>query len=272
VAGVYIGTSGWAYKHWRGLFYPPGLKQREELRYIARQFNSLELNGSFYSLQRPTSYQQWAAETPRGFVFAIKGSRFITHNKKLKDVDAALANFFASGVLALNEKLGPIVWQLPERVKFDADRFERFFAMLPRDTEAAVAIARQHDARVEGRSWTETDRRRVIRHALEPRHPEFVTAQSIDLLRHYGVALVVADSGTWPRFEEVTTDFMYLRLHGSPHTYASQYTSRALEEWAGKIEKWKRGRDVYVYFDNDGQAHAPQDAQRLAERLEGKTL
>jgi uncharacterized protein YecE (DUF72 family) len=286
VADVYIGTSGWAYKHWRERFYPAGLRQRDELRYLAEQFNSVELNGSFYSLQRPSSYQQWRAQTPPGFVFAIKGSRFITHNKKLGNVDAALANFFASGVLALEEKLGPIVWQLPERMRFDAERVDRFFSLLPRDTDAAAALAAQHDTRVDGRSWMTTEATRPIRHALEPRSVDFVTPECIDLLRRHGVALVVADSGTWPLFEEVTADFLYLRLHGSPHTYASQYSSAALDRWADRIQRWKRGgepvdarrvtelslpsrraRDVYVYFDNDGQAHAPQDARRLMKRL-----
>ena len=283
---VLIGTSGWSYKHWRGTFYPEGLRQRDELKYISRELNSLELNGSFYSLQRPQSYQQWRADTPDDFLFAIKGSRFITHNKKLKDVEQPLANFFASGVLALGDKLGPIVWQLPERARFDAARVERFFSLLPRDTEAAAAIAETHDARVEGRSWTTTDANRPLRHALEPRSVEFVNDECIDLLRHHNVALVVADSGRWPLFEEVTADFVYLRLHGSPFTYASQYSDAALDRWADRIRRWRSGseprdarrvtdrplpsrraRDVYVYFDNDGHAHAPHDARALAARL-----
>jgi uncharacterized protein YecE (DUF72 family) len=265
---IYIGTSGWAYKHWRGLFYPRGLRQRDELAYIARELNSIELNGSFYSLQRPDSYRAWYDQTPDDFVFAIKGSRFISHNKKLKDVDTALANFFASGLLLLKEKLGPIVWQLPERLKFDAERLDRFFSQLPRDTVAAATLAQQHDARVDDRSWTETDKRRPLRYALEPRSRDFVTPECLELLRRHDVALVAADSGRWPLFEEVTTSFMYLRLHGSPITYASQYSDEALDRWAASAKKWARaGRDVYVYFDNDGHAHAPQDARRLAERL-----
>jgi uncharacterized protein YecE (DUF72 family) len=270
VSRVFVGTSGWSYRHWRGTFYPRGLRQRDELKYIAQQLNSLELNGSFYSLQRPTSYQQWKVDTPDGFLFAIKGSRFITHNKKLKDVEPALANFFASGPLALGEKLGPIVWQLPERFRFDAERVDRFFSRLPRDTEAAAALAREHDARVEGRSWTTTDARRPLRHALEPRSVEFVNDECLDLLRRHGIALVVADSGRWPLFEDVTTDFMYLRLHGSPFTYVSQYSDAALDRWADRIRRWRRGGkvgDVYVYFDNDGHAHAPHDALGLAARL-----
>jgi len=286
-ARIRIGTSGWAYKHWRRVFYPRGLRQRDELAYIAQHFNSVELNGSFYSLQRPDSYRAWYAQTPADFVFALKGSRFISHNKKLRDAETPLANFFASGVLLLKEKLGPIVWQLPERTRFDADRLDRFFSLLPRDTKAAAALASQHDARVpEDESWTETDATRPLRYALEPRSRDFVTRECIDLLRRHDIALVAADSGRWPLFEEVTASFVYLRLHGSPQTYASQYTDSALDRWAAAIAAWRSGRepsdaarvtelplpsrrarDVYVYFDNDGFAHAPQDALRLAERL-----
>jgi uncharacterized protein YecE (DUF72 family) len=287
VARIVIGTSGWAYKHWRGVFYPRGLRQRDELAYVAQQFDSVELNGSFYSLQRPDSYRAWYAQTPDDFVFAIKGSRFISHNKKLHDIDTPLANFFASGLLLLREKLGPIVWQLPERMRFEADRLDRFFARLPRDTEAAADLAKEHDARVDDRNWTETDTKRPLRYALEPRSREFVTGECIDILRRHDVALVAADSGRWPLFEEVTASFMYLRLHGSPMTYASQYTDAALDRWAAAIHAWARGReprdaarvtrlplpsrrarDVYAYFDNDSHAHAPRDALRLADRLE----
>ncbi len=267
---AYIGTSGWAYKHWRrGPFYPAGLRQRDELAFIAQHFNSVELNGSFYSLQRPESYRAWYEQTPDDFLFAIKGSRFISHNKKLKGAETPLANFFASGVLLLKEKLGPIVWQLSERLRFDAARFEEFFALLPRDTQAAAALAARHDARVDHRCWTETDAHRPLRYALEPRSPDFVTEESLALLRRYDIALVAADSGRWPLFEEDTASFTYLRLHGSPITYASQYSDEALDRWAAKIRAATRGgRDAYVYFDNDGHAHAPQDALRLAARLQ----
>jgi uncharacterized protein YecE (DUF72 family) len=267
-AHIRIGTSGWAYKHWRRAFYPRGLRQRDELAFIAQHFTSVELNGSFYSLQRPDSYRAWHAQTPDHFVFAIKGSRFISHNKKLRDVDTPLANFFASGVLLLQKKLGPIVWQLPEQARFDADRLDRFLTLLPRNTEAAAALAKHHDARVKGEPWTNTDARRPLRYAIEPRNREFVPPECLDLLRHHDVALVAADSGRWPLFEETTASFTYVRLHGSPITYASQYTDAALDHWATRIKAWSTIGDVYIYFDNDGHAHAPQDALRLSERLE----
>lgn len=283
---ITIGTSGWSYKHWRGHFYPAGLRQRDELAYVADQLGSVELNGTFYSLQRPDSFRAWHAQTPAGFTFSVKGSRFISHNKKLRDVHTALANFFASGILLLAEKLGPIVWQLPERMQFDAGRLEEFLVSLPRDTVAAAQLAARHDARVNGRCWTDTDKKRPLRYALEPRNLMFFTAQCVDILRRHNVALVAADSGRWPLFEEVTADFVYLRLHGSPHTYASRYSDAALDRWAMAIAAWARGgqpadatrvtelalpfrrrRDVYCYFDNDGDAHAPRDAARLMDRL-----
>jgi uncharacterized protein YecE (DUF72 family) len=286
VATITIGTSGWSYKHWRGRFYPSGLRQRDELAWLADQLDSVELNGTFYSLQRPDSFRAWYAQTPPAFSFAVKGSRFISHNKKLRDADTALANFFASGVLLLREKLGPIVWQLPERMRFDPNRLEEFLMVLPRDTVAAAELAARHDARVDNRNWTETDEKRPMRYALEPRSLTFFTAECVDILRRHDVALVVADSGRWPLFEEVTASFVYLRLHGSPQTYASRYSDAALDRWATAIAAWARGsqpedarrvtdlplparrrRDVYCYFDNDSDAHAPGDAVRLLDRL-----
>jgi uncharacterized protein YecE (DUF72 family) len=286
VSTITIGTSGWNYKHWRRSYYPAGLRQRDELAYLATGLDSVELNGTFYSLQRPDSFKAWRAQTPDNFIFAIKGSRFISHNKKLSNVDTPLANFFASGLLLLGEKLGPIVWQLPERMRFDAERLEQFLSALPRDTLAAADLATHHDTRVDGRSWTETDKKRPLRYALEPRNPAFFTKECVEILRHHDVALVVADSGRWPLAEEVTASFVYMRLHGSPVTYASRYSDESLDRWAAAISAWARGsqpsdaarvtdlplpsgptRNVFCYFDNDGHAHAPRDAARLIERL-----
>src|SRR6476659_6815541 len=150
----FIGVSGWRYTPWRGNFYPKGLPQHRELHYASRAFNTIELNGSFYSLQWPTSYAQWADQTPEGFVFAVKGSRYITHMLKLRGIEHALANFFASGVLALGDKLGPILWQLPPQLRFDAERLEQFLAQLPRTMQEAAKLARKHDHRIAGRAFT----------------------------------------------------------------------------------------------------------------------
>jgi uncharacterized protein YecE (DUF72 family) len=284
---VRIGISGWRYGGWRGVFYPPGLPHRRELEYASRAFDTIEINGSFYSLQRPESYAAWHRETPRGFVFAVKGGRYITHFLKLREVERPLANFFASGVLALREKLGPVLWQLPPQLAYDAERLERFLSLLPHDSEAALALARRHDARMEGRAHLAIDRKRRIRHALEIRHPSFCDPALVRLLRRHRVALVVSDSpGSWPLCEDVTADFVYLRLHGDTQLYASGYSDRALARWAARVRAWaaseepadaarilavpprrRRSRDVYVYFDNDAKVMAPFDAQRLGRLL-----
>lgn len=272
-----IGISGWRYVPWRGVFYPPRLAQRLELEYASSKLNSIELNGSFYSLQTPTSFLRWKAETPDDFVFAVKGGRYITHMLRLRNIDSALANFFASGVLALGSKLGPILWQLPPTLQFDAGVLEEFFAKLPRTTAAAVELARGHDERLENRKWLETEADRPLRHALEVRHPSFDTTAALELLRDHDIAIVVADSaGKFPDIREVTSDFVYARLHGKDELYVSGYTEEGLDEWATLCRGWLDGsgcpdgvgRDVYVYFDNDVKVRAPFDAMGLSVRLE----
>jgi uncharacterized protein YecE (DUF72 family) len=283
---VRIGLSGWRYREWRGIFYPEGLVQRTELAYVAEHFPSVELNGSFYSLQRPSSYERWYRETPEDFVFAVKGGRFITHMKKLRGVEIPLANFFASGVLALGDKLGPILWQFPANVPFDS-RFREFFRMLPRTLRQAARVARGHDARLLGRAYTRVRADAPLRHAVEVRSPTAACAELVELLREEDIALVVADTaGHFPYFEDVTSSFVYVRLHGDTELYTSGYSRNALARWAKRIRAWHAGnepddavrvadplperhqmRDVYVYFDNDAKVHAPFDALALARRL-----
>jgi uncharacterized protein YecE (DUF72 family) len=266
---VRVGISGWTYPPWRGVFYPPGLRQRDELEYASSRMSSIEINGSFYSLQRPESYRAWRERTPDGFVFAVKGGRFITHMKKLADVDQPLANFFASGPLALGDKLGPVLWQLPPTLGLDVGRLERFFDLLPRTTTAAATLARGHDERVEGRTWLEPGADRPVRHALEVRHASFLAPAFLDLLREHSIAVVVADTaGKWPLLKHTTSDFAYVRLHGDTELYASGYSPASLDEWAQLIRRWAdEGKDVHVYFDNDMKVRAPFDAISLAERL-----
>jgi uncharacterized protein YecE (DUF72 family) len=284
-----IGISGWTYGPWRGVFYPGDLPQKRELEFASRQFNSIEINGSFYSLQRPSSFQAWYEATPDDFVFSVKGGRFITHMKKLKDVETPLANFMASGVLALKEKLGPILWQFPPGFAFNEQRFRDFFELLPTTTTDAAKLAKKHDARLEGRSWTKNDADRPIRYAVEIRHNSFKAAAFIKLLRKYNVALVLADTaGKWPYMEDVTADFIYARLHGDEELYVSGYSDTALDWWAARLKAWQCGdepsdatrvidknaracknRDVYVYFDNDAKVKAPFDALGLAARMNG---
>lgn len=202
-------------------------------------------------------------------MFAVKGGRYITHLKQLKDVESALANFFASGVLALGNKLGPVLWQLPARLAFDAERMEKFLRLLPDSTTAVSRLARRHDAKLKCEPYLDAGTDRPVRHALEARHPSFGEPACLDLLRAHGVALVVSDSaGTWPYLEHVTAGFTYVRLHGDVELYASGYSDQALAAWARKITAWHaEGLDVYVYFDNDSKVKAPGDAMALAEKL-----
>ena len=279
---VRIGCSGWSYEDWRGGLYPEGLPARRRLQRYAEVFDTVEVNATFYRLQKRAAVEHWVEATPPGFLFAVKASRYMTHIRRLQDVRTPLANFFASGVLALREKLGPLLWQFPPSMKFDGERFEAFLALLPRDTATAAALARAHSEWMQGRSAFEVDENRPLRHAVEIRHESFCDATFVRLLRTHAVALVVADSpAKWPYLEDVTADFMYLRLHGDAALYASGYTDAALDRWAQRIERWREGgepedavhagdgkaprahsRDVFCYFDNDAKA--------LADWLRGK--
>src|ERR1051325_7635723 len=265
---VRIGISGWRYDPWRKVFYPEGLPQRRELEFCGRHFPTVEINGSFYSLQRPEYYEQWYHETPQGFLFAVKGSRYITHMLRLSRIEKPLANFFASGILNPRDKLGPCRWQSPPMFRFKPERLEAFFRLLPRTTEQALALARRRDARMIGRSRLAIDAKRKLRHAVEIRHPSFMTAEFVRLLRKHGIGLGGADTaGKWPKMFHVTADFVYVRLHGDIKIYTSGYSDRALASWARRIRNWDRdGRDVYVYFDNDVKVKAPFDALNLMRK------
>ena len=282
---IRIGISGWNYDAWRGDFYPEGLRKADQLSHAARTFDTIEVNGTFYGLVSPATVRSWRADAPSGFVYAVKGSRFITHSKKLRDPHGPLANFFAQGVLELGDMLGPVLWQLPGNLRFDADRLEAFLALLPQDTEAAAALAREHDDRVDDVAYGPDSRHR-LRHVLEVRHPSFLSDEAVRIVRRHGVALVFSHAGDWPYTEEVTAGFVYVRLHGDAPTYASPYGEDRLRAWAARIRRWadadepddavritdrtpprRKGRDVYVYFDNDQGGHAPREALRLRELL-----
>jgi uncharacterized protein YecE (DUF72 family) len=288
MASIRVGISGWRYAPWRGTFYPDNLAQKNELAYAASKFPSVEINGSFYSLQRPQSWKQWYDQTPSNFVFSVKGGRYITHMRKLREIEKPLANFFAQGVLALREKLGPVLWQFPPSFRYDREKFERFFDLLPHDTEAAARLARKRDKRMKGRCLLAIDENRPVRHAVEIRHESYLDASFIDLLRAHNIALVVAETARrWPMTHDVTADFIYMRLHGDKQLYQSGYGDKALERWAARIEAWHRGsdpkdaihistrkpparksRDVFCFFDNtDVKLRAPVDAQRLMKKL-----
>ena len=287
MADVRVGISGWTYPPWRGVFYPEELTQKRELEYASRQLRTIEINGTFYSLQRPKSFHAWDEAAPEDFVFSVKGGRYITHIRRLKEVEGPLANFFASGILRLGKKLGPFLWQLPPNFRYDRTRLEKFFKKLPRDMKEAAALARRHTDLLDGRDWTCAEENGRLRHAMEVRHASFENEEFITLLREHHIALVIADTaGKWPFMEDLTSDFVYIRLHGDEQLYVSGYTDEALKEWARKIRSWmkgstpsgakltgpripnrKEGRDVFVYFDNDVKVHAPFDAMKLAKSL-----
>jgi uncharacterized protein YecE (DUF72 family) len=283
---IRVGISGWRFDPWRGTFYPEDLTQKRELEFASRKLNSIELNGTFYSTQKPQSFQSWRKETPDDFVFSIKGSQFITHIRKLENVEGALANFLAQGMLCLGKKLGPILWQLPPQTSFNAEKIEGFLKLLPHTHKQAAAYAKQRDEWMSGRCWLEVEEDLPFRHAMESRHKSFATPEYIDLLRKYNVALVVADSVKWPVMMDITADFVYCRLHGSDKIYPDGYTPEAIDTWAQRMIKWSRGeevldgtkihsdpgpkqdaRDVFVYFDDDNKVRAPHDAQSMRKRI-----
>jgi len=270
MARAWVGMSGWTYAPWRGEFYPRGLRQADELDYASHHVTSIEINGSFYALQKPSSWISWRAGTPDGFLFSVKAPRFITHIKRLEDVAAPVANFFASGPLALGPKLGPILWQLPPSVDYDPEVVEAFLALLPHSTtEAAELAARRDRDRMAGKEHLKTDAERPVRHAIEVRNHSFDDQRFADQLQEHGVACVLGDSaGRWPKLDWVTADFAYARLHGDKELYTNGYDEAGLDGW----EEWTRDhldrdRDAYVYFDNDQKVRSPFDAMALIERL-----
>ena len=294
MGAIRIGISGWRYAGWRGVFYPEKLVQRRELEFAAERFGSVEINGTFYSLQRPSSFRAWSEATPDDFIFAVKGPRFITHMLKLRNAEGALANFCANGMLELGVKLGPVLWQFPPQLRWDRERFESFFRLLPRTQGEMAKLARKHDDRLNGRVTLQAQRglaRTRVRHCVEVRHESFACAEFIELLRQHDIGLVVADTVEWPLLLDVSSDVVYVRLHGSEQLYASQYGDEALDTWAERIVAWaegeaapegggdrarrahaahvpEAGRDVFVYFDNDSKVHAPFDARRLQQLVD----
>jgi uncharacterized protein YecE (DUF72 family) len=284
IGDIRIGISGWTYTPWRGDFFPRGLKQRQELGYASAMFRAIEINGTFYRLQRPAAFGAWFDATPADFMFTVKGPRFITHIRRLRDIEAPLANFLASGLLRLGFKLGPLLWQFPPNFRFEPERLRAFLSLLPRDTEQAVTLASQHDGRLKGDVWLATDQRRPLRHAIEIRHESFRDPAFIELLREQNVALVCADTVHWPRLFDITAGFAYCRLHGSRELYRSGYNAADLDLWADRARDWAAGnqpegdhagaiistagpRDVFIFFDNTDKRHAPKNARGLMRRL-----
>jgi uncharacterized protein YecE (DUF72 family) len=241
---IRVGIGGWVFAPWRGTFYPPGLPQARELQHASRQLTSIEINGTFYGAQRPSSFRRWHAETPEDFVFSLKAPRFATHRRALAEAGPSIERFFASGVLELGDKLGPILWQLPPTKRFEAEDLAAFLALLPR--------------RLDGRA---------LRHVLEIGHPSFADDAFPALLRDAGVAVALVDSERHPLVEAITADFVYARLRRSAAAQATGYRPAALDAWASRLRKLAGARDGFVYFINGAKERAPAAAQALIERL-----
>jgi uncharacterized protein YecE (DUF72 family) len=278
---IRTGIAGWVYEEWRGgNFYPEGLKQKEELAFASRAVTTIEINSTFYSHQKPTSFESWAAQTPSDFMFPVKGHQGITHIKRLKDVELPLANFFASGVLALGKRLGPFVWQLPGNMKYDPARLEAFLRLLPKTPNELLVLARKHDEKTKAPYFDMTGIE-TVRHAIEVRHTSFAEPAFIDMLRANNIALVIADTAEWPAMDP-TADFIYCRLQGAPGS--DHYEDRDLDAWATRFAAFAAGKpvegtliaapernsgpkDVFVHFVSTDKKNAPRNAIALAAKL-----
>ncbi len=237
--GVRIGTSGWTYAHWKGVYYPENQPKAKWLEYYAQEFDTVELNATFYRLPNETTFQNWFRRTPEGFLWALKASRYITHIKRLADVNEALKRFYDL-VGHLDTKLGPLLFQLPPSLKYDAHLAKTFLEHLDPS----------------------------FRHAIEVRHPSWLNNEFFRQLQDNNTAFCISDTaGRYPYGEEITADFVYIRLHGSRKLYASEYTREELEIWAGKINDWRR--KTFVYFDNDFEGYAVRNAQMLKKLMAG---
>jgi len=279
---IRLGIAGWNFADWRGEFYPKGLPQKQELHYASRMLRTIEINSTFYGHQKPASFAAWAAETPADFRFSVKGHQLVTHLKRLKDIEVPLANFFASGVLALGNKLGPFVWQLPGNLKFDADRLTAFVELLPKTPDALINLAGRADGRLGREPYLELKGITGIRHAIEVRHESFAEPAFLALLEKHNVALVTADTAEWPTMD-VTADFAYLRLQGAPGS--DRYSEAELDDWAERLQALAEGRpvtsgqwvgkapadgqprDVFAYFVSTDKVHAPANAMAVMKRL-----
>jgi uncharacterized protein YecE (DUF72 family) len=243
---IRVGIGGWVYPPWRGTFYPPGLPQKNELAHASRRVTAIEINGTFYGAQKPASFRRWHDETPEDFVFSVKGPRFATHRSDLATAGPSVERFFASGVLELREKLGPILWQFAPRMPFDEAGFASFLKLLPRSLD-----------------------NRTIRHVVEVRHPSFASPSFTTLLRLHQIAVASVDDGHYPAFEDLPGDFVYARLRRCAETEPTGYPRDAIESWADRFTRQsaQSGRDCFVYFINGAKVRAPAAAQALLQRL-----
>lgn len=266
-AAVRTGTAGWVFEPWRGTFFPEGLVQKKELAYASSRLGSIEINATFRANQKPESFAKWAGEAREGFVFSIKGPQLVTHIKRLKNCEQELANFFASGPLALGPKLGPFIWQLPPNVIYNRDVLSAFLALLPRTTDQYVALAAKADERLKSTPFLATDGVGPIRHAIEMRNASFDAVKVNSLLTEYNVARVIADTAESPS-RELTADFAYCRLQGPAHGQSQGYQPADIADWAQTTGAWAAsGKDVFAYFVHEDKLHAPANAIALRQAL-----
>ena len=259
---IRIGVGGWTFEPWRGVFYPKEVKQKDELAYASRHLTAIEINGTYYSTFKPDSWKKWRDETPEGFVFAVKGSRFTTNRRELATAGESLERYFAQGVAELGGRLGPFLWQLPHTKKFDAADLEAFFSLLPKELNGIR-----------------------LRHALEPRHDSFCNPAYPALLRKHGIANVYAKHARYPEIADLTTDFVYARLQTGDDAVETAYPPDELDAWAERLKTWADGgapedlpiidaghaapktpRDVFVFIIHEGKIRAPAGAMALIER------
>jgi uncharacterized protein YecE (DUF72 family) len=268
---VRTGTAGWVFEPWRGSFYPQGLVQKKELAYASSRLGTIEINATFRANQKPDSFAKWAGEARDAFVFAIKGPQLVTHIKRLKNCEQELANFLASGPLALGTKLGPFIWQLPPNLGYDRDVLAGFLALLPQTTADYVALASKADERLKSPPYLDAKHVGPIRHAIEMRHASFDLPEVNQLLAEHNVARVIADTPD-NRSRELTADFAYCRLQGPARGDGGGYQPADIADWAQTIEAWSAdGKDVFAYFVHEDKLHAPANAVALRQAL-GITL
>jgi uncharacterized protein YecE (DUF72 family) len=241
---IHIGIGGWTYEPWRGLFYPEDLPQKSELNYASRHLTSIEINGTYYSSFKRPTWEKWRAETPEGFIFSVKASRYCTNRKQLAGAGDSVAFFVGQGLSALGDRLGPINWQFMATKKFDADDMEAFLKLLPREIDGVR-----------------------LRHALEVRHASFENDRFYELAARYNVAIIFADDDEFPGIEKPTADFTYARLMRTRETVKTGYTATELDEWARRARTWAKRGDVFVYFISGAKLRDPAAAQALIERV-----
>jgi uncharacterized protein YecE (DUF72 family) len=244
---LFIGTSGWVYSHWEGIFYPENLRSRDKLKYFSKYFKTTEINYSFYRLPSREIFQKWYQETPADFIFSVKASRFITHIKRLKDVEKPW-KIFLENALNLKKKLGTILFQFPPSFKATNENINRLESFLK-----LISVNQRLDQRKSAK----------IKYAFEFRHESWCNKEIYNLLKKYDVAWVIADSPDYTKAEVVTADFIYIRMHGPKVLFSSKYTRKELRDLAQKIKKWLKIVDVYVYFNNDAYGFAVENSKEL---------